>query len=91
MNYFEFYKDYQTPTQNNIRPYSEMKGEVEADVLVEEISDEIEVRAIESTTNTIDFDHEHRQLLMAIKTKPFYIVSWYFRNGKVAIGKNGSV
>ncbi len=84
---FEFYREYQPPTQNNMQPFAELKAEVEAEILEEIISDESEVRASDPTISLIDFDHDHRQLLMAIKTKPLVLLAGISGTGKSRLAR----
>lgn len=84
---FEFYNDHQPPTQNNMQPYAEIKAEVEAAVMDEVVTAEKQVRSIESTLNTIGFDHEHRKILMAIKTKPLVLLAGISGTGKSRLAR----
>lgn len=80
--HFEFYKEYQPPTQNNMQPYAEMKAEIDAAVIEEIVIPEKEIRSIQPTLNTLDFEDEYRRILMAVKTKPFVLLAGISGTGK---------
>jgi hypothetical protein len=84
---FEFYRDYQPPTQNNMQPYAEIKAEVEAVIVEESAINEKEIRSIDATLNTLYFDDEMRQLLMAVKTKPFVLLAGISGTGKSRLAR----
>ncbi|MEO6541204.1 MAG: hypothetical protein ABIN74_09450 [Ferruginibacter sp.] len=83
----EFYKNYQPPTQNNMQPYAELKAEVEAAVIQESSVSEAESRSIQPTINNLNFDDSYRQLLMAMKTKPFMLLAGISGTGKSRLAR----
>lgn len=85
--HFEFYKNYQPPSRNNMQPYAELKAEVEEEVPEEIIDEEPEVRATAATYPVIEFDHVHRKVLMAVKTKPLVILAGISGTGKSRLAR----
>lgn len=85
---FEFYAEVQPPRHDNLQPYSEIDWE---DEVIESDTESVPIpvtipepkpKTYMPTISSIPFDHEDRNILTAIKTKPFILLAGLSGTGK---------